>query len=77
MTEMSGLDREVTPQGKATGVSQWFGVYGAKEHTLLKSKFRSSKSQTNQQIQKSKTKLFRIFCFLVIWICFEFRVSSL
>ncbi len=27
MTEMSGLDREVTPQGKATGVCPWYGVY--------------------------------------------------
>ncbi len=28
MTEMSGLDREVTPQGNATtDISPWYGVY--------------------------------------------------
>ena len=27
MTEMSGLDREVTPQGNATDKIPWYGVY--------------------------------------------------
>ncbi len=27
MTEMSGLNREVAPQGKAKGVSPWYGVH--------------------------------------------------
>jgi len=27
MTEMSGLDRWVTPQGKASNVRAWYGVY--------------------------------------------------
>ena len=31
MTEMSGLDREVTPQGKVTSVSPWYGVYRCTE----------------------------------------------
>src|SRR5712691_750330 len=48
--------------------------------TELKSEIRSSKSETNRstQIQKSKseTSLFGIFYFLIIWICFEFRISS-
>jgi len=27
MTELGGFDREVTSQGKATGVRHWYGVY--------------------------------------------------
>ena len=27
MNEMSGLDREVPPQGNVTRVSPWYGVY--------------------------------------------------
>ena len=27
MTEIGGLDREVTPQGKPAGLSPWYGVY--------------------------------------------------
>ena len=28
------------------------------------------------QKSKSETTLFGILCFLIIWICFEFRISS-
>ena len=45
----------------------------------LKSEIPSSKFQTNQNTQieksKSKTLLFGILCLLIIWICFEFRIS--
>jgi len=46
----------------------------------LKSEFQSSKSATNRNTQiqksKSKTRLFGILCFLIIGICFEFRILS-
>ena len=34
MTEMSALDREVTPQGKATGVNPWSGFSGTNRKTI-------------------------------------------
>ena len=47
----------------------------------LKSEFLSSKSETNRNTQirksKSKTNLFGILCFFIIWIFFEFRISNL
>ncbi len=57
---------------------QWnFSRQDARE---LKSEFRSSKSETNRNTQiqksKSKTRVFGILCFLIIRICFEFRISS-
>ena len=32
MIEMSGLDREVTPQGKARGIIPWYGVHWEISH---------------------------------------------
>ena len=44
-----------------------------------KSEIRSTKSETNRnpetRISKSETNLFGILCLLIIWICFEFRIS--
>ncbi len=34
MTEMSGLDRKVTPQASATDKSPWYGVYPSRDPVL-------------------------------------------
>src|SRR5712692_3341773 len=55
--------------------------FNRRDATESKSEIRSSKSETNRNTQirksKSETSLFKILCFLIIWICFEFRISIL